>query len=213
MIMNRRTYVTIGGATFAVIMAMSMVFVPAMAAGAYTMVKGFAVTPNPASDSVNYRVATTAPIPMEANDHINGLPLTVLGYGWLDFDTLGPHGTVTGVFATIHPLFTDSPFAAGDQWHAHSGLVQPVEDSGENDILCLVHLDSPEFSLSIAGSSLSQTLASADAKVGPRDVDGATSFTLVMNGECPNLELPYFAIGDDEPGPAILNIEVVAPAP
>lgn len=200
--MNKRLYSTLGGVSFATFVALSMVFVPALAAGSYTLVNNFKVKETP--EEVNYKVMTTAPIPEEANDYINGLPLTVLGYGWLDFDTLASDGVVTGVFATIHPAFTDSTFATGDKWHAHTGLVAPV-DTGE---LCLVYLASPDFELKTAGATLHQTLAAADATVGSAEVDGATSFTLQLNGNCPNVEIPVLS---DTAG--LLNIEVVAPSP
>lgn len=193
--MNKRYYATIGGVSFAAFMALSMVFVPALAAGSYTLVNNFKVKET--SQAVEYKVTTTAPIPKEANDYINDLPLTVLGYGWLDFGTT----PVTGVFATIHPAFTDSAFATGDKWHAHTGLVAPVGTGGE---LCLVYLASPDFELKTSGATLQQTLEAADATVGSAEVDGATSFTLQVNGNCPNVEVPLVGI---------LNIEVVAPSP
>lgn len=204
-LVNLGIYATMGGVAFAAFMALSMVFVPALAAGSYTIVNNFNVKEE--QDDVVYKVMTTAPIPEEANDHINGLPLTVLGYGWLDFDTLESDDVVTGVFATIHPAFTDSTFATGDKWHAHTGLVAPVT-VGEDTILCLVFLASPDFELKTAGATLHQSLAAADATVGSAEVDGATSFTLQLNGNCPSVEIPVLS---ETAG--LLNIEVVAPSP
>jgi hypothetical protein len=186
----------------AAILAVSMLLVPALAAGSYTIVKAFKVQSTPASDDIAYGVTTSAPIPKEANDYINSLPLTVLGYGWLDTSTLETDGVVTGVFATIHPLFDDSTYATGDKWHAHTGLVAPVEDSNGDTILCLVQLSSPDYSLAIAGSALAQKLSSSDTTV--TNADAATSFTLQPNDDCPNVEVPLVGA---------LPIQVVAPAP
>jgi hypothetical protein len=81
-------------------------------------------------------------------------------------------------------------------------LVEPITDSNGNGILCLVHLASPDFSPELDGNELEQELSSADATV--TNADAATSFTLQVNGDCPNVEVPLVGI---------LNLQVVAPSP
>jgi hypothetical protein len=180
----------------AAVLAVSMVFAPAIAAGSYTIVKSFEVEAD--DDEVEYEVETSAKIPKKADSYINSLPLTVFGYGWLDTSTLATDGVITGVFATIHPAFTDSTHSQGKKWHAHTGLVEPITDSNGNGILCLVLLESPDFSLELDGNELEQELSSADATV--TNADAATAFTLQVNPDCPNVEVPLVAI---------LNIQVV----
>jgi hypothetical protein len=168
-----------------------MVMIPALAAGSYTTVIDYVVkqVPPPNPNKVVYEVTADAPIPPKANGDINSLPLTVLGYGWLDTGSATSSG-IPGVFATIHSAFTDSTHATGDKWHAHTGLVAPsTEDSTK---LCLVHLESPAFSLKNAGKTIEQTLASSDATVTSADL--VTAFTLTVNEvDCPAIEVPVLS--------------------
>jgi hypothetical protein len=143
-------------------------------------------------NTLEYNVTTESRIPQTADSYIKSLPLTVLGYGWVDFDTLTSDGVVTGVFATIHPAFTDSTYSQGRFWHAHTGLVAPSE-TAENT-LCLVYLASPQFDLKNVNNTITQTLSSADATVSSADVDDATAFTLQINEDaCPAIEVPVLS--------------------
>jgi hypothetical protein len=57
--MNTRHYVTIGGVALAAVMALSMVFVPALATAAYLGVESFSVKEVPTTNPKNteYKVA------------------------------------------------------------------------------------------------------------------------------------------------------------
>lgn len=202
-------YLTIGGIALAAIMTLSIT-TPALAAGlSYTLVNAFSIHSEPSTDEVVYRVTTSAQIPDEPNDYIEQdlAPLTVFGYGWLDADTT----PITGVFATIHPAFTDSAFAPGEEWHAHTGTVAVVSVPYEEDILCLDSIASPDFSLKVTGSTLKQVLADIDATVSSQDADAATSFTLVVNEDCPTVPVPIYQ--NEVPDIVHLPLQVITPAP
>jgi len=206
MIGNRRFYTTLGVLAAAAALSLSMIAIPALAAGSYLSIDSWSVkqVPAPNQDKVSYKVTTEARIPPKADKYINSLPLTVLGYGWLDVNT----SPITGVFATIHPAFTDSTFATGDKWHAHTGLVAP--STADSSRLCLVYLASPAFGLDLNKETLTQALASGDATVAPGTADAAVPFTLNLTTSdiCPAIEVPVLS---DSAG--ALSIEVLPLAP
>jgi hypothetical protein len=184
----------------------SAVAAPALAkAPDYTDVLKFKVRPMHSQGTIAYAVATGGEIPKRADDYINNQ--LVFGYAWLKkptftaTDTLSTRPIIKAVVATIHPSFTDSRFSPGEKWHAHTATLVEVHGVG----LCLASIQSPSFKLAINGNELVEVLKKSSRAI--YSADAATSFILVPNPSCPNVEVPINGVL------TILNLQVVAPAP
>lgn len=184
----------------------SAVAAPALAkAPDYTDVLKFKVRPIYSQGTIAYALATGGEIPKKADDYINSQ--LVFGYAWLKkptattTDTLSTRPIIKAVVATIHPSFTDSRFSPGERWHAHTATLVEVHGVG----LCLASIQSPSFKLAINGNELLEVLKKSHRTI--NSADAATSFVLVPNAMCPNVEVPVNGV------PTMLNLQVVAPSP
>lgn len=169
----------------------------------YTDVLKFKVRPNYSEGTIAYYVATGGEIPKQADEYIKSQ--LVYGYAWLKkptsptIDTATTRPLIKAVVATIHPSFTDSRFSSGERWHAHTATLQEVPHVG----LCLASIGSPAFKLAIDGNNLVEVLKKSHRTI--NSADAATSFVLVPNRGCPNVEVPVNGV------PTMLNLQVVAP--
>lgn len=161
-------------ASLAAVFVVSMMATPALAAGTYAQLVAFAV--HKFGPVNGYGIQAAAPIPNSPGAISELSSYAVFGYGWLDHL---PSATnpATAVLATIHPAFTDSTYAAGSQWHAHTATLV-LDKAGE---ICVAAIASPSFRLGIANDLMGETLPSSTA--GAITAAGAAaSYGVVLDG-------------------------------
>lgn len=171
--MNTRTYASVGGAAFAVVLTLSLVVVPALAAPSYTTVTASSVTSNPANTVYAFSATTDGTIPKVADSYIADQVL-VFGYAWLDVGT----SPASAVVATIHPAAGKDSTQNPNNWHAHTAELAPTADCSGG--LQVVGLASPTAGVAITGNSITVTMNANSATVTPDTFDAATGFTLVL---------------------------------